>query len=359
VTLPGATLPFYGEKRGPGCTGRWWLVGAWAWTCSDDAALTPDDALAPPSPLEINGLSLRYFFVGSAGASAYTSIENAREGTEDRQLEGGWAVGAVEERGTAPDDRWVRTQKGLWIARRDLVAARASAFHGEAIDGGTVDVAWIVADRAQVWSAASTRPKPVGARARFDRVTVRAAGDDAAPGPHPAMLQIGDDAWVLARDVARPSTSPVPSEVKGPSERWIDVDTATQTLVAYEGSRPVYATLVSTGRGPAGTDTATPTGVHRIWVKLLTSDMDNAEREDVAEHYSMQDVPFVQFFDRAVALHGTYWHGDFGRPHSHGCVNLSPIDARWLFGFTEPRLPAGWSAVLPEPADAATIVRVR
>jgi hypothetical protein len=360
VTRPGASLPFYGEKRGSGCDGRWWLVGPWAWTCSDDAELQPAAPEAPPFPPEVNGLSLRYFFVGPEGASGYASLESAREGTEDRQLEGGWAVGVVEERSTDVDERWARTQKGLWIARRDLIPARPSPFHGELLASDRLDFGWVVAERASVWSSPSSRQKPIGTRARFDRVVVRGANEGVTAGDRAGtMLQIDDAAWVLARDVARPNGSAPPPEVTGASERWIDVDTATQTLVAYEGTRPVYATLVSTGRGPVGTDTATPVGVHRIWVKLLTSDMDNVEREDVTQHYSMQDVPFVQFFDGSVALHGTYWHSDFGHVHSHGCVNLSPIDARWLFEFTEPRLPTGWSAVLPMPEMPSTVVRVR
>ncbi len=144
-------------------------------------------------------------------------------------------------------------------------------------------------------------------------------------GPY---VRVGAGEWMLARDVARPHLAPPPAEVGGSAERWIDVELATQTLVAYEGARPVYATLVSTGRGPQGTDSATPTGVHRIWVKILASDMDNVERDDLDAHYSLEDVPYVQFFDHAVGLHGTYWHRDFGHVKSHGCVNLAPLDAR-------------------------------
>ena len=164
---------------------------------------------------------------------------------------------------------------------------------------------------------------------------------------------------MLARDLARPHLAPPPPEVTRPGERWIDVELASQTLVAYEGTQPVFATLVSTGRGPAGSDSATPPGVHRIWVKILASDMDNVERDDLDAHYSLEDVPYVQFFDKAVALHGTYWHRDFGRVKSHGCVNLAPLDSRWLFDFTGPHLPAGWAAAFPEATDPGTAVRVR
>jgi lipoprotein-anchoring transpeptidase ErfK/SrfK len=173
------------------------------------------------------------------------------------------------------------------------------------------------------------------------------------------MVRVEDSGWMLARDLARPRLAPMPAEVTEPGERWIDVDSSAQTLVAYEGARPVYATLVSSGRGPANGPSATPAGVHRIWVKLFTSDMANVQSQDIDPHYSLEDVPYVQFFDGAVALHGTYWHGDFGHPRSHGCVNLSPLDARWLFDFTEPRVPAGWAAAYPAAIDQGSVVRVR
>jgi L,D-transpeptidase catalytic domain len=73
----------------------------------------------------------------------------------------------------------------------------------------------------------------------------------------------------------------------------------------------------------------------------------------------MEDVPFVQFFDKAIALHGAFWHRDFGHVRSHGCVNLAPLDAAFLFNFTGPKLPAGWSAVLPAQTNPGTLVRVR
>ena len=107
----------------------------------------------------------------------------------------------------------------------------------------------------------------------------------------------------------------------------------TQTLVAYEGKkpRPVFATIVSTGKGARGSPTATRLGVHRIWVKLVSTNMGNLENEDADLHYSIEDVPWVQFFDKAIALHAAFWHRDFGHVHSHGCVNLAPRDAEFLF----------------------------
>jgi lipoprotein-anchoring transpeptidase ErfK/SrfK len=137
------------------------------------------------------------------------------------------------------------------------------------------------------------------------------------------------------------------------------VELSSQTLVAYEGDVPVFATLVSTGRGAEGSPTATPKGVHRIWVKLESSTMGNLDDENASSTYEIEDVPWVQFFSKGVALHGAFWHHGFGRVHSHGCVNLSPLDAERIFRFTGPRVPAGWSAALPIEFDLGTIVRVR
>jgi L,D-transpeptidase catalytic domain len=244
---------------------------------------------------------------------------------------------------------------------REIFPARPSLFHGEAVANGALDFAWVVSDRAAVLAAPGAS-KQVGARVKLERVGWR----EEKATPLGAMVRISpDDAksaeWMLARDLAHATISPPPSEVGGAqtTERWIDVHLASQTLVAYEGTRPVFATLVSTGRGGPKSGSETPVGVHRIWVKIATSTMDNVERDDVGRHYSMEEVPYVQFFDKAVAIHGAYWHSGFGRVRSHGCVNVAPLDARWLFSFTGPKLPAGWAAAYPTKIEQGTAVRVR
>jgi lipoprotein-anchoring transpeptidase ErfK/SrfK len=357
VSAQGASLPFFGARRGSGCSGSWWLVGPLAWTCSDDADLSAEVPAAPARVVGPGGLAADYAFVQSGGASAYASLDEAEEGEADQELEGGWAVAIVEQR-----EKWARTTKGLWIGKQDLAAAHPSLFAGEKVAEGDLDFAWVLADHASVWASPSIKDKPKDVRVRFQVVHVHEQSGPMVRVTERASTDVG---WMLSSDLARPHLAAMPAEIASQAvahaqrERWIDVDTATQTLVAYEGPRPVYATLVSTGRGPADGGSATPLGVHRIWVKIVASDMANVQHEDREAHYSLEDVPYVQFFDNAVALHGTYWHGDFGHPRSHGCVNLSPRDASWLFDFTEPHLPAAWSAAYPAQIDAGTLVRVR
>jgi hypothetical protein len=130
-------------------------------------------------------------------------------------------------------------------------------------------------------------------------------------------------------------------------EKWIDVNLTKQTLVLYEGTKPVYATLISSGEAgledPEHT-TATKRGIFRIHTKHLAATMSS---EETGEEFELNDVPYVQYFDKeGYALHGAYWHDRFGTPKSHGCINLAPEDARRIFYWTEPALPTGWHGVL-------------
>jgi hypothetical protein len=129
-------------------------------------------------------------------------------------------------------------------------------------------------------------------------------------------------------------------------KRWIDVSILRQSLVAYEGTRPVFATLVSTGADGIKDHEdshATIQGTFLIHTKHISVTMDG---DDDGDEFDLRDVPFVQYFTEGYALHGAYWHDDFGTPRSHGCVNLAPLDAAWLFGWTTPEVPKGWHAAL-------------
>jgi len=151
--------------------------------------------------------------------------------------------------------------------------------------------------------------------------------------------------WVRLGDLtlAHPQ---IPADL-APGEKWIDVDITRQALVAYEGLTPVFATLISTGRrNPQDKehDFPTPQGTFHIREKHVTTTMDG----DVASDgpYSIEDVPWVMYFEGSYALHGAFWHDQFGNKRSHGCVNMAPDDARTLFAWSEPHLPDAWHGVI-------------
>jgi len=169
----------------------------------------------------------------------------------------------------------------------------------------------------------------------------------------PAAYRIAAAEWIAAAEVRVFQPAP-PPPLLGPGERWIDVDLDNQILVAFEGELPVYATLISSG----GATTPTETGVYRMWLKESEADMKGLNGEDP---YSVATVPWTQFFspEKGLALHTAYWHDQFGTRRSHGCVNLAPRDARWLYFWSDPQVPAGWTMAAGVVEAPGSIVRVR
>lgn len=115
------------------------------------------------------------------------------------------------------------------------------------------------------------------------------------------------------------------------TERWVEVDLSEQLAVAYEGTTPVKAFVISTGVG----NTPTVQGTFRIWAKIAMQDMRGGSRA-AGTYYHLRDVQNVQYFHRSYGFHGTYWHDNFGSPMSRGCINMTNEDAKWLFDWTSP-----------------------
>ena len=103
-------------------------------------------------------------------------------------------------------------------------------------------------------------------------------------------------------------------------KHWIDVDLTNQMVYAYEGDTLVNSFLVSTGAQPR----LTVTGSYHVYERHVKGNM-------WGPGYFLPDVPYIMYFYKGYALHGTYWHSNFGTPMSHGCVNLSIPDAEWLY----------------------------
>ncbi len=120
--------------------------------------------------------------------------------------------------------------------------------------------------------------------------------------------------------VPPPPTAAIPPAGGDPSARWIDIDLSAQTVTAYEGNTPVRYFVVSTGLP----NTPTVTGQFRIYVRYDSQTMSGPG-------YYLPGVQWVQYFYQGYALHGTYWHNNFGRPMSHGCVNMTNADALWMY----------------------------
>jgi lipoprotein-anchoring transpeptidase ErfK/SrfK len=171
--------------------------------------------------------------------------------------------------------------------------------------------------------------------------------------PDGQFVRVGDNEWVASKDLKIAEKTEIPTE-DVLDERWMDVNIPQQVAVVYEGTEPVFATLVSTGR----INHRTPTGVFRISRKVGSTTM--RSDPDAEEQYEVKHVPFAMYFhDGGYAAHGAYWHDGFGRVKSHGCVNLSPTDARTVYTLLGPHVPAGWNETLADARTPGSIIRVR
>jgi hypothetical protein len=146
---------------------------------------------------------------------------------------------------------------------------------------------------------------------------------------------------------------------KDPRQTWIEVSVLGGWLLAFEGTKPVFATLISAGTGgipQEGKNTleisATPVGTFPISGKLATVTL------QAPGEFVHSDVPWTQNFQKPYAIHTAYWHDNWGNLASGGCINVSPSDGKWLFEFSEPKLPLGWHAVRWQPATGAPTLLV-
>ena len=134
--------------------------------------------------------------------------------------------------------------------------------------------------------------------------------------------------WVNSIKARRAYFDPSQLEGKG-IDRWILVELQEQVLYVYDHGNLKFATLIASGMEPF----FTRPGLFQIYKKLPLETMQGAFEADRSDFYYLEDVPWTMYYDESRALHGSYWRTYFGYPQSHGCVNLSPGDARWLFNW--------------------------
>ncbi len=138
-----------------------------------------------------------------------------------------------------------------------------------------------------------------------------------------SLIYTGQRLTIPAGGSASSASAASSSSVSAPTAgKWIDIKLVNQSLVAYEGQRAVYWATVSTGTSR----TPTPRGSFRIYSKLRSGTM-------AGPGYYLPNVPYIMNFYGGYAIHGTYWHSNFGWPMSHGCVNMRISDAQWLYNW--------------------------
>ncbi len=221
-----------------------------------------------------------------------------------------------------------------------------SAFHGLSLDAETtLPVVFVMTKGAQLYSGDPRSTglvpvRPLGYREALAVTPLRVRRN----GVGYAQTKSGE--WLREDHLVRVEPMRNRPGWATDGRTWVDVSILKQVLVAYEGQKPVYVTLVSTGADGLGDPKETHStvrGQFLIHTKHVTATMSG---DELGDEFDLRDVPYVQYFQAGYAFHAAYWHDSFGRPRSHGCVNLSPLDARWLFHWTDPPVPQGWHGAM-------------
>ena len=362
-------------ERGKGCDKPWVEIAPHGWVCGD--YLEPSKK--PPYGQEVPHLDRGevvpgvYGKVTGSGAVTYViekpdkhkkkgRDKDAKDSKEPKLVEDKPVIGSLNVRRYDEVDFGGKTYWRISQKDNEFVLKAAVTRHVPSLFGGTrmSDDTGLALPIAFVWPrygapTAYTYGKPTGGMNREIAARSPVSILETATGQDgkPLAYRIGQDEWMVPADLRIFHPLPPPPTLQ-PNERWIDVDVDAQILVAYEGELPVYATLVSTG----GKETPTETGTYRIWMKESEADMKGLNGEDP---YSVATVPWTQYFypERDLALHTAYWHDQFGTQRSHGCVNLAPRDARWLYFWSDPQVPPGWTMSAGVFEEPGSVVRIR
>ena len=180
-------------------------------------------------------------------------------------------------------------------------------------------------------AAAEVEPLPLG------RIAAKRAKLDLEPIERPEDVPVYDEELFIPPPEATPVDQGIADWGFGPGPQqgaWkeVVVSISAQTMWAYEDGEVVMSSLVSTGTSEVP-ETTTPVGYHSVLAKF---DAQTMEGTISGEYYRVEDVPYVMYFDDyGDALHGTYWHSNFGTPMSHGCVNLPMDVAAWMYSWAD------------------------
>ncbi len=350
--IAGTRLPIAGSVAGDRRCKAWLAVRPAGWICGHNVTASPKAPLAEALPVLPPGQLLPQQYYGvRKGAARFKSVEAVQANTPfpEPKSKSSYMVTKGDVVDVDGVD-YIQTGVGF-VAATDLYKLSASTFSGIDLVGTPPPAwpfAWVTGEGAK---ALTVRAAPAKQAAVAGRVTLR----QVVPvlEERDGFVRIAPDQWLARASVriARQRPRPVVPDGDTADARWIDIDRDEQVMIAYDGTTPVFATLVSSGVRK----TYTPPAVYRIRSKAAVTKMAAEERE--SSHYEVSEVPWATRFRSGLYFHAAYWHDDFGTARSHGCVNMSPRDAKWVYDWTTPAIPAGWNE-LEVPMAGAMIVRV-
>jgi len=281
-------------------------------------------------PAELASVPYLYALASKAAIPTYSTIQDAIDKNVHRTMPAGKTKYlSYSQRVQNADGTFYLVETGEWVRGEDIQSrvSPSTVFRGVLVNQALrTGFGWVLDVSESHTEPGFNSPKTGKKYGRFDMVWAYSIqtvdGFD--------WIQVGPNEWLEDRVVARVTPKPVPPQGVT-NGRWIEVNLGEQTLSVYDQSQLVFATLISSGVKPF----YTRPGVFQIYKKLNVEQMSGTFEADHSDYYYLENVPWTMYFDEARALHGVYWHTLFGYNASHGCVNLSIADARWLFDWAK------------------------
>jgi hypothetical protein len=248
-------------------------------------------------------------------------------------------------------ETWVLTSDMRVMPARGLKHFRVSTFRGVELGNGVeLPIAWMRKRDRPKWKKNGERLELAGGSWPL-RTWVALTGEEVRDGKRRFLETREPGIYIERADATLVEARPKPPWETHGKDRWIHVQVNRGTLTLYDGPKPVFSTLMSPGKKDS-----TPYGRYVLESKHWFSAMSGESGDP--QSFWIDAVPWTQYFDRPYAIHGAFWHEDFGERKSGGCVNLSPIDAKRVFEFTTPVLPKGWDTVGAVGPNSSTFVLV-
>ncbi|HVY45656.1 MAG TPA: L,D-transpeptidase [Minicystis sp.] len=301
-----------------------------------------------------------FFAFPSEAVAPLLPVSGALGGVKTAGLRKGSGValaGAFAADGRGGVRRFGVTPAGLVVPLDRLKPSLGTTFHGIELEGVGLPVAFV--HHAGVHAYSMQHGKALRGDDELERRAVVPLTGKFRTVDGVRYDEARDGSWLRAKDlVLVVRRSKFPDFARG-NQRWLDVSIANQTLTAYEGHKPIYATLVSTGRDqlkdPA-TSASTPRGELRVTAKRVRRALDPREG---GGGFDVGDAPWVLELDGGTDIAGAYWTDGFGEAQTYHDVVLAPIDAHRVWAWATPELPDGWAAATAAAGGATTIVNVR
>ena len=349
--VAGTRLPVGEAVEGDKRCEVWLAAAPRGWVCARHAKPSAEEPLATALPVLPPGhLVPQNYFSIAKGAARYANEDAVRAGTPLPEPKHKSSYMVTQDEDSTVDiggTDYVKTSVG-WVATSDVTKFRPSTFAGldlVATPPPSWPFAWVYAANRKKVVARTDAAKKAPKGATFDHRAIVPVLEE-----RDGFVRVAVGQWIDRKSLRVARTRPRPA-IADAHARWIDLDRDEQVMIAYDGDTPVFATLFSSGRRKADT----PPAIYRIRSKSALTKMSAEEQE--SSFYEVSEVPWATRFRSGLYFHAAYWHDRFGQVNSHGCVNLSALDAKWVYDWTAPTIPAGWSEV-EVPIDGAMVVRV-